>query len=89
MGGQAGRRRLQLSVDAVVVMRRGAGHDVALHVAAGAEGREQAGVDASDGVLQVRLEDAVELEILTGCDAQSVVGVLGGQLVAGQVLLGA
>ena len=44
--------------------RRRAGHDVAFDVAAGAERRQQAVVDAGDGLLQVALEDAVELNAL-------------------------
>ena len=74
------------SVNAVV-MRRRAGHDVALHVAAGPERGQQAGVDAGDGLLEIRLEDAVELNALPRGEAQGAVGVLPGQLVHGQILL--
>ena len=42
VGGEPGGRRLQLGVDAVVPVRRRAGHDVALHVAAGAQRGQQA-----------------------------------------------
>ena len=55
---------LQLGVDAVVVVGRRAGHDVALDVAARPERGQQAVVDAGDGVLEVVLEDAVELDAL-------------------------
>jgi len=49
VGGEGGRGFLELGVNAAVVVRRRAGHDVPLHVAAGAKRGQQAFVDAGDG----------------------------------------
>ena len=70
-----------------VAQRRGAAHDVALHVAAGGDGGEQRLVDAGDGRLEVALEHAVELEALAGGDAERAVGVLVGESLELEVLL--
>src|SRR5262249_15018039 len=75
----------KLGVDAVSV-RGGASHDVALHVAAGAQRAEQAGVDAGDRLLQMALEDAVKLDALPGSEAQRAVAVVASQPIHGEVL---
>ena len=84
---QARRRGLQFFMDAVVMMRRGAGHDVALHVAAGAERGQQAGVDAGYCGVQIALDDAVKLDALTAGEAQRPLSILAGQVVHGEVLI--
>ena len=71
-----------------VAERRGAAHDVALHVAAGGDGGEQRLVDAGDGGLEVALEHAVELEALAGGHPEGAVGVVVGEPLEPEVLLG-
>ena len=45
-------------------------------------------VDAGDGLLEVALEDAVQLDALPAGEAQRAVGVLAGEVVHAEVLLG-
>ncbi len=68
--------------------RRRAAHHVALHVAAGAERRDQRVVQGADGGFQVALHYAVKLVVLSRGDPQRAVAVPSRQLVECQVLLG-
>ncbi len=87
VGGPAAGVVLKL-VSECIVNRRGAAQDVALHVAAGCQGREQRLVDLSNRRGQVALQDAVELELLAGRDPHRAVAERPGQLVARQELIG-
>ena len=68
-------------------MRRGAAHDVALHVAAGRQRRKLNLVDAVDRLPQVVLQHAVQLQALAGGDPQRGVAHLVAQVELGQQLL--
>jgi len=70
-----------------VLDRRGAGQDVALHVAAGRERREVVLVEVPDHHGEVLLVDPVELELLAGRDPERAVAHQPRQLVADQVLM--
>src|SRR5438270_196487 len=76
---------LELVMDSVAVRRR-ASHDVALHVAAGSQGGEKAAVDLGNGVFQVALEHAMELDALPGREAQGAVAVLVRDGIDGEIL---
>ena len=72
----------------LVLDRRGGGDDIADDVAAAGHGGQQHPVDLADGLAQVALQDAVELEGLARGDAQRAVAEAVGQLVEAEVLLG-
>ena len=65
-----------------------AAHHVALHVAAGAEGRDQRIVQAADRALEIALQHAVELVVLPRGDPQGAVAVAPGQVVEHEILIG-
>src|SRR5437870_6803135 len=69
-------------------MRRGASHDIALNIAAGAQRAQQAGVDPGDRVLQVALQNTVELNALPGCEAKRGIAVGAREVIDREVLLG-
>src|SRR5262249_11803925 len=66
-----------------------AAHDVADLVAAAAEARHEGLIDRLHAGLEVALQDAVELEVLTGGDADGAVAPAACCLVVCQVALGA
>ena len=68
--------------------RRRAAHHVALHVAAGAERRDQRVVQGADGSFQVALHHAVKLVVLSRRDPQRAVAVAPRQLVEHEILIG-
>ena len=68
--------------------RRRAAHHVALHVAAGAERRDERVVQLADRSLQVALHHAVKLVVLSRRDPQRAVAVAARQLVEHEVLPG-
>ena len=83
--------RIGVGLDRVVqgvADRRGAAQDVPLDVAAGRQGRQQGLVDRADRRRQVRLQDAVELELLPGRDPQGAVADRLREPRARQVLVG-
>ncbi len=55
----------------VAVIRAGCAHDVSLHVATGGERGELYVVDSANGLLEILLENAVQLQALAGGDAKS------------------
>ena len=94
MYGQSIGQRLHLGVDGILMMRGRAAHDIALDVAAGGQRRQLHLVDASDGFLEVTLQDAVQLQALPRRDPQRGIAQLiaqvelGQQLPAGQLAAG-
>ena len=66
--------------------RRRRGHHVAVVVPARRQRAQQRVIDLLDQRAQAALDHAVKLEALPGGDAQRVVGVARGQVVASQVL---
>src|SRR5439155_23301083 len=70
-----------------VVFRLGAAHDVPGDVAAYAERRQQNFIDPRDGLLEVALEHAVELEVLARRHPQRSVGPLLTDVVVGDVCI--
>ena len=73
---------VQLALDRV-----GAGHDIAIHVAAGGDGIDERGVHRLHGLLQILLDHAVHLESLARGQAQRPGGVGAGELRQRQPLL--
>src|SRR5262249_34401661 len=63
-------RGLQSVVNAVVVMRSRAAHDVPLDIATGSQRGQECRVDLVNGGPQVALDHAVQLKALTRGDAQ-------------------
>ena len=61
-------------------------HDVAFHVPARGNRRDQRLVQPLDGLAQARFDAAVKLKVLARRYPERVVGVLGSQRVAGQIL---
>jgi hypothetical protein len=68
--------------------RVGAGHDVAIHVAAGGDGIDQHGVHRLHGLLEVLLDHAVHLERLARSHAKGARRVRAAQAGQGQPLRG-
>ncbi len=85
---------VHLFVHRVAVVRAGRAHDVSLHVAARGQRRELHFVDAADGLLEVLLQHAVQLQALPRGDAERGVAdfvaqvELGQQLIAGEPAAG-
>jgi hypothetical protein len=79
-------KALHLLVDGVGV-RRGRRHHVALHVAAGAERRQQTFVDGGNGMFEVGLQHAMQLNALPRRDAQRAVGVGLGNAIEREILV--
>ena len=76
-----------LLVHRVAVVRARRAHDVALHVAAGGQRGELHFVDPPDGVLEILLQHAVQLQALPRRDAQRGVADLVAQIELGQQLV--
>ncbi len=87
MRGEPIGQGLHLVVDGILMMRRGAAHHVAVHVAAGGQRGELHFVDAVDRLLQVALQHAVQLQALAAGDPQRGVADLVAQVELGQQLL--
>src|SRR6185436_910357 len=83
-----------LFVNLVAVVGAGRAHDVPLHVAAGGERGELDVVDSPDGLLEILLQYAVELQALAGGDAERGVAdfiaqvEFGKELIAGDAATG-
>ena len=88
MGGQPIGQILHLGVDRIVVVRRGAAHHVAVDVAASAGRGKFDFVDSADGLLQISLRHAVQLQSLAAGDSQRACRQLIAQIEFRQQLVG-